>query len=379
MGYTSARNNVRRVGRRPVWIEALRLFGALVISLLLWEGILRLTVGAPAPFVQHPRLGWTPKPFATGFNGREGWSRSTYNELGFRDARIDPKPPGELRILCLGDSYTEGGGMAAARTFPKLLERSLGSPERLARLPGRPTSVRVINAGRAGTTMAYSVGLAETYQELVDPDWVVLQVRDYGEVLFDPIHEFRFVRAGADISFRNSWHQENVGAVKRALVSLGLRESAVCKFGLQRAKDFLRAASRQPTRDSAPKAQQPSSQTLRAVDWCVSQLRARYPRLVVVHIPYGSAASAALTSPQAEETRLVEDCKSNNVPVIPMRRWIERDYAVTRVPPFGFSNTLPWSGHPNEHGNALVANALLRFFDQVEATDNQKAAPESDE
>jgi len=352
--------------RRPPWLELLRLGGAFAISLLLWEGILRLTVGAPAPFVQHPRLGWVPKPFASGFNGREGWSRSTYNELGFRDQPLGAKVPGEFRILCLGDSYTEGGGMTSDRTFPKLLEKALQQPERLRKLPGSPTSVRVINAGRAGTTMAYSAGLAETYRELVEPDWVVLQVRDYDTVLFDPVHEFRFERDGDDVVFRHSWHQDNMGKVKRTMIRLGLRESAVFKFGLQRAKDFLKAGT-VPRQDKRPANTESavSPHVLLAVDRSVSMLRKGFPRLVVVHIPYGSASAAALVSARPEEVRLLEDCERESIPVIPMRGWIDQDFAVTRVPPFGFANTLPWSGHPNQHGNQLIADALFDYFTQL--------------
>ena len=62
------------------------------------------------------------------------------NALGLRDREIAPRAPGTLRILMLGDSFTEGDGVEAAETFSKRLEAMLN--------PGSgPRTVEVINAG----------------------------------------------------------------------------------------------------------------------------------------------------------------------------------------------------------------------------------------
>jgi hypothetical protein len=45
-----------------------------------------------------------------------------------------------------------------------------------------------------------------------------------------------------------------------------------------------------------------------------------------------------------------------------MRDRINQDYRETGEPPFGFPNTLPWTGHLNAHGHELVAQALFEFF-----------------
>lgn len=313
---------------------------------------------SPVPYAQHPLLGWTPRPGTKGFSGREGWAETRYNELGLRDRRIEPKQPGEFRILCLGDSYTLSGAIPEEETYPRRLERLLNAEAVRAALPGHPRSVRVINGGRVGINAVYSVGLAETYHRLLQPDWVVLQVRDYGESVFDPVHEFRYERADGGVRFHHRWHLEEMSRVKRLLMRTGLRETVVAKLGLQRLQDLRPKAEPRPTARPAG----PSPAVLEAVGQTVRELRRKYPHLVLLHFPYGSPRAADLLPCQPEEARWVESADREGVPLIPMRDWIARDYSVSRIPPSGFFNTLPWSGHPNEHGNQLAAEALRDYF-----------------
>jgi acyl-CoA thioesterase-1 len=57
-----------------------------------------------------------------------------------------PAASAAVTVLCLGDSLTEGYGLAQGEAFPALVERRLHSEGR--------TDVRVINAGISGSTSA---------------------------------------------------------------------------------------------------------------------------------------------------------------------------------------------------------------------------------
>ncbi|HZL99855.1 MAG TPA: GDSL-type esterase/lipase family protein, partial [Planctomycetota bacterium] len=61
------------------------------------------------------------------------------NSLGLRGPEPGPPRPGELRVLCLGDSFVFGHGVTAEEAFPHVLQ------ERLAARLGRP-----VTAGNAG-------------------------------------------------------------------------------------------------------------------------------------------------------------------------------------------------------------------------------------
>jgi lysophospholipase L1-like esterase len=50
------------------------------------------------------------------------------NALGFREARLpSPKPPGTIRLVALGDSFTQGFGVAEHDAWPRRLEAILGA------------------------------------------------------------------------------------------------------------------------------------------------------------------------------------------------------------------------------------------------------------
>lgn len=94
-----------------------------------------------------------------------------YNSLGFRDEEIAPKPQGVRRVLVLGDSFTEGQGVAEPDAYPRVLERLLDA--------GQPGGWEVRNCGRRGADFPKLYERFETLLGL-SPDVVV-----YGMVLND--------------------------------------------------------------------------------------------------------------------------------------------------------------------------------------------------
>jgi lysophospholipase L1-like esterase len=81
----------------------------------------------------HPRWGYFDP---------QGCIPVEHNSLGFRDREFPvEKPPGEYRVLTLGDSWTYGNGVQAADSWPKQLERLLQH--------GRKDPVFVVNGGLA--------------------------------------------------------------------------------------------------------------------------------------------------------------------------------------------------------------------------------------
>lgn len=79
----------------------------------------------------------------------------------FASARPDADP---IRIVCLGDSLTEGYGLAPEQAYPSRLETGLRE---------RGYAVRVVNAGISGSTSASAVSRLR-WQLRSGPDWVVI-------------------------------------------------------------------------------------------------------------------------------------------------------------------------------------------------------------
>jgi len=89
------------------------------------------------------------------------------NSLGLRDREYrGPKPPGTFRILMLGDSFTEGGGLLLEDTVAKRVERALD---------GRGCGAyEVINAGTASYSPILEYLRLQELAPVLEPDLIVL-------------------------------------------------------------------------------------------------------------------------------------------------------------------------------------------------------------
>ena len=168
---------------------------SLVVALVLAEGLLRLLRLAPteglatvneSEFARIPGI-FAPNQQVVVRQIRALPYRVTIDSLGFRGmpiARV--KPPGETRLLFIGDSFVHGDFVADDQTLPSQLERALG---------GSCHSVRVINAGLGGSTIVDQRELVRRALEL-SPDLVILgfsenDISDLGR----PVSEWDQLRA----------------------------------------------------------------------------------------------------------------------------------------------------------------------------------------
>jgi lysophospholipase L1-like esterase len=88
------------------------------------------------------------------------------NSLGLRERELTPqKPPGERRVVMLGDSFTLGWGVPVEETFARRLEEML-------RADGR--EYRVINMGTGNYNTVMEVELFKWKGLGLDPDVLVL-------------------------------------------------------------------------------------------------------------------------------------------------------------------------------------------------------------
>lgn len=120
--------------------------------------------------------------------------RVTIDSLGFRGPPFArEKPPGETRVLFVGDSFVHGDFVADDQTLPSQLERALGQPCH---------NVRVINAGLGGSTIVDQREIVRRGLEL-SPDLVILgfsenDISDLGR----PVSEWEQLRANRAMKSR---------------------------------------------------------------------------------------------------------------------------------------------------------------------------------
>jgi lysophospholipase L1-like esterase len=158
-----------RVSRGPSFADRLALLFAVIAMGVLGDRWLLAKFGLP--LWQHdPELGYHQRPHAvrslTGF-GRPNDS-IRIDAYGFHDTEFPrAKPEGELRILALGDSVTQGYALTYEETFSAGLERLLAKTDRSHR------SFQVINAGVHGYSTYQERGVLARNLDL-DPDLVLV-------------------------------------------------------------------------------------------------------------------------------------------------------------------------------------------------------------
>jgi hypothetical protein len=163
--------------RRSSGRRALARTGLVLASTLVCLVLLELTVRAiepremmryffsrPDPVLHHRFI-----PSATGYQKTIEYNAEyRINSLGLRDREYAlHKPIGTFRILMVGDSFTEGVGVAPGETFSKLVEA------RLQRRPGQ-MKFEVINAGVASYSPLLEYLYLKNQGLELGPDLVVL-------------------------------------------------------------------------------------------------------------------------------------------------------------------------------------------------------------
>jgi hypothetical protein len=163
--------------RRPLtWKARLGLIGfGILFSLMLAEITLRVA-GAMVPgdfqtasFLEaHPEFGRRNRPGAGWKKTSEFTSWIDINSKGLRGAEVDyPKPPGEKRILVLGDSFTFAEQVNQDQTFAQRLEDRLNADQ-------DGTHYRVLNGGSNGWATANELIFLAKEGVRFEPDVVIV-------------------------------------------------------------------------------------------------------------------------------------------------------------------------------------------------------------
>lgn len=110
-----------------------------------------------------------------------------------------PKPAGEFRIICVGDSTTFGWKNAVVHTYPHYLQRILKK-----RFPGR--KIKVINAGVPGFNAAFALSYLALRLVNLQPDLVIIKL-GYNDV-------FAYLQPGLGVDYTNIFPRPFDGRIR---------------------------------------------------------------------------------------------------------------------------------------------------------------------
>jgi len=324
----------------------LKVFAALLISLLLWEVILENCVLKTNGSAVHPVLGTIYKQ-GYHLHATEGYSQTSINSYGMRGPEIAAKKTGEFRILVVGDSYTEAFQVTDDNTYSALLQ---------AKLKNRCSEITVINAGRSGASPANYIHLADFYQSTINPDFVIIQLNDgdFVQDIFNKANHFYVVQENG--TFKTEAKPNRPHRIVEKIPQLKpLVKLSILQIGMEKTQNLLKDTPKINNLEAAQPAFRPNYSEI--IDWSLAELKNKYPNSMILYLPIVSYDNQV--KPKSEvETWVEYYADKHSLPFINMRAFFLNYYAETLQPAHGFYNTMPGKGHVNEAGHRIIASQL---------------------
>jgi lysophospholipase L1-like esterase len=303
---------------------------------------------------RDPDLFWSMLPNLQGIFQEKVLST---NSLGLRSPAVGAKIPGEVRVLCLGESTTFGFGVADDETYAFRAERSLNASG------ARP--IRLINAGVTAYTIFQSLIYLKTRGLALEPDAVVLYhwANDFLPTTYrdSQHHEIGTSRSDRELyRFYKSLYIDKLvrySALFRAGVNFAARRS-IDEFRRRRDIDPSEAPEQLDWGSVFFPHQFPvrvKPQERREILAEFLQLsRTHGFELIVIHPVYRDVDS--------RDDILTEFCRENDVPLIdPLSAFQTAGLSKDEL----FLDSM----HPTADGHALLATALATYLATVDWRD----------
>lgn len=282
-------------------------------------------------------------PGATTLQGTEGRGRHTVDARGYLNPDL---PLGEDYVLVVGSSYVQGKEVKAGERFVDRMNQALApAGEELA----------VYSVSQDGFLFPQMVRCFQTLlQEFPDAGTIILEVnansylpqdlqKGLDQVAFDP------GQTGAAIRANLSVREKIVITIKEWFPILNLGKTQL-------------TAMLSSDSGAAPAPEVSALSMEDAIDAAVALLRSQYDgRLILFYHPDVDIQSdGGMTLEEDEKAELYRKaCGKYGVEFVDVSgdflEAYERDYTV----PYGFANTTMGSGHLNEAGHRICADALL--------------------
>jgi lysophospholipase L1-like esterase len=269
--------------------------------------------------------GWYDRPRWSYFDA-EGRVEYRLNSLGFRDREFPvARPPGELRVLALGDSFTLGIGVREQDCWAKVLERGLAAT--------RSGPVHVVNGGFShGYDVRMYAWAFPNHGLQLDPDAVLI-----GLCLNDVSDSIPLVVARPDPPPILGGRLQLLAVAQRALARLEPEPHWQSPFegtGPDENREWIAC------RDGLKAIRETSSQhgirLVVVIFPMLTHLRSGYPFLEIHKLVGGFCSAHGIECVDLLDSFLGRD---------------ERDLWVH-----------PTDQHPNDVGHRLIADALLAYF-----------------
>jgi hypothetical protein len=292
-------------------------------------------------------------------NGIEGFAVTHYLANG---EIVTPYQSG-VSVVVLGDSFTEAEQVSDDEKYVSVAENILHE---------RGLAMDLRNLGRAGRSLPDYIYIAPFIKRTYSPAVVVVQLEplDFLES-FDKTKENYFVRNGMSVELmHNEIFSSNQMVLRNILRSTSFGSLVRYKF---KSIDLILEKQHQLIATDMPESDASISETEgfdpNDIGMQINALKDAYSdvKLVILVIPgVPTIKKSGLVWDNTADDELIKIFEG--IPglrvLYPRDGFIEL-YTADKKFPFGFSNTLPNTGHLNSDGHFVVGTALTTYLEEI--------------
>lgn len=348
----------RRVRRRRHLV--LRGSLAVLLSMGAMELVMRTWISTPATNVPDAEFKYFERPGSWQVQSREGYSRSSTNELGFFDDPI-PQDDGRPRALILGDSYVEAKQVARSNSLTAVANSA-------------STRAVVMNAARSGWSPPDLAHYATTRIHAFDPDVLV--------VVYNASDLFQFEQSNSVVlrqdergraTLRVPRHPTSFGRLRESLQDLR-RSSALITAVHRRLKQLVALEQERLASRFAKDFDERRTSEEFDFEACVASFVTLHEMVVeatglpviYVYVPplEYAAQQARIDFPERRDV-LREFSRRVGARFVDPTSMMVAEYGRTGRPLHGFVNSRIGEGHINAAGHRIVGEAIARAIDEA--------------
>jgi hypothetical protein len=313
------------------------------------------------PLVFDPQVGrYVATPGTTSRTRSEGWASSSVGEHGIRGLPGGKLPAGP-KVVFWGDSFVEGVQVDDADRMEQVFTR-LARDERMA--------ISGIGVGRGGDnfvdTIFNAVKFVPALDQVVLHVFVMPRITDVLPGITRPGHASLHV---APRPYFESAENPPSSLSLRFASAFRYCELAAVFAVYRKAQDLEVRLGPGPVVTLPPSDENVAEATIGAEptwDFLLGEMnRVAHGRLLLLYVPtlpvIRNGRVVRVDPFNAVATPFSRYCAQTGVPFLNLGSALLAGYDTTGRVPFGFYNSPPGTGHPNEEGHRMIAAAVLSY------------------
>lgn len=298
------------------------------------------------------KLGYTNIPHSTFIESQEGFSKTTFNSLGFND--FEPIHKKDRKIFVVGDSYTEAVQVDKSLGYTSILENIISDE-----------ATDVIKLARDSFMPFHYPIITDRYYDRFKPNLTIVQFASHTvSDLYEDNVNLNFDNDGEiiDYSIQASSSDQSKESIRIIINNSALAYYLLKKYkylivqSLDRVKSIVSSSTKkEPSVKRVSKKDIPASEHIKRISYVLNNIKGQ---VVCIYLPSPSITYEDSAHNSRIRDIIKEASYQTNTAFIDFSDVFKHYYTDNNKTLNGFSNSKPGTGHLNYRGHELVAQHL---------------------